>query len=132
MKLNKESEYGLKGLIFLASQPWGTVMLLSEIAKAQGLPQSFLAKIFQKFVQHGLVRSYRGKQRGYGLAKPLTAISLKEILEAVEGPDLFDRCLFWSKRCADTNPCQLHNYWKEIKPQLIGTMERMMLKDLVS
>lgn len=132
MKLSRESEYGLEGLLFLAKQPPGTVMLLGDIAKAQGLPQSFLAKIFQKFVQHGLVRSYRGRRRGYALARPPTAIPLKKVLEAVEGPDLFDRCIFWTDRCADTNPCLLHNRWKQIKPQLMKMMERTTLKDLVS
>ncbi|MBI3990328.1 MAG: Rrf2 family transcriptional regulator [candidate division NC10 bacterium] len=132
MKLSRESEYGLEGLLFLAKQPPGTVMLLGDIAKAQGLPQSFLAKIFQKFVQHGLVRSFRGRRRGYAMAKPPTAIPLKEVLEAVEGPDLFDRCIFWNNRCADTDPCRLHDRWKQIKPQLMRMMERTTLEDLVS
>ena len=48
MKLSRESEYGIQGLIHLAQQPPGTVMQLATIAEAQGLPQSFLAKIFQK------------------------------------------------------------------------------------
>lgn len=115
----------------MARQPPGTVMPLSDIAAAQGLPQSFLAKIFQKFVQHGIVRSYRGRQRGYALAKPPKEIRLKKVLEAVEGPDLFDRCIFWSNRCADQNPCLLHERWKQIKPQLMRMMERTTLRDLL-
>src|SRR3990170_8212936 len=59
MKLSRESEYGIQGLIHLAQQPSGTVMQLAAIAEAQGLPQSFLAKIFQKFSQYGLGRSFR-------------------------------------------------------------------------
>ncbi len=132
MKLSKESEYGLEGLLFLAKQPPGTVMLLADIARAQGLPQSFLAKIFQKFVQHGLVRSYRGSRRGYALAKPPAAIPLKEVLEAVEGPDLFDRCIFWNNRCADVDPCLLHDRWKQIKPQFMEVIERTTVADLIA
>ncbi|MFQ5946136.1 MAG: RrF2 family transcriptional regulator [Anaerolineae bacterium] len=132
MKLSKESEYALEGLIFLARQPRGTVMPLNKIARAQRLPQGFLAKIFQKFVQHGLVTSYRGRQRGYALAKLPAAIPLKAILDSVEGPDLFDRCIFWNSRCADGDPCRLHDRWKEIKPRLLRMVERTSLKDLVS
>src|SRR5262245_41714190 len=117
MRLSKESEYGLKGLVFLAQQPPGTVMLLRDIAAAQGLPQSFLAKIFQKFVQHGLARSYRGKVRGFALAKPPTAVPLKEVLQAVEGPDLFERCIFWNEHCGGDDPCPLHGAWGQVKPQ---------------
>lgn len=132
MKLSKESEYGLEGLVFLAKQPPGTVMLLADIAKAQGLPQSFLAKIFQKFVQHGLVRSFRGRQRGYTLAKPPAEIPLKEVLEAIEGPDLFDRCIFWNNRCANANPCLLHDRWRQIKPQFMEAIEQTTVLDLIA
>lgn len=131
MKLSRESEYGLEGLSVLAKQPPGTVMPLNEIATAQGLPQYFLAKIFQKLVQHGIVRSYRGKQRGYALARPPQEIHLKEVLEAIEGPDLFDRCIFWGSHCADLNPCLLHERWKELKPRFIAMMEQTTLEDLV-
>ena len=131
MKLSRESEYGIQGLIHLAQQPTGTVVQLAAIAEAQVLPQSFLAKIFQKFTQYGLVRSFRGATRGYTLGRPAGEISLREILEAIEGPGLFERCIFWSHRCAETNPCVLHEGWKQIKPKLTAMMEVTTLQDLV-
>jgi Rrf2 family protein len=130
MKFSRESEYGLKGLLFLAQQPHGSILPLIEISQASGLPRSFLAKIFQKFVQHGLVRSQRGRQRGYALAKPSKEISLKEVLEAVEGPDLFERCIFWNDRCSNANPCPLHGGWGMVKPHFIELMEQTTLDDL--
>ena len=132
MRLSRGSEYGLEGLIFLARQPPGTIKLINEIAEAQGLPQSFLAKIFQKFVQHGLVTSFRGRQRGYALAKPPAEIALKDVLEAIDGPDLFDRCIFWHDRCHDAHPCRLHERWKETKLGLMRMMQETTLKDLIS
>ena len=131
MKLSRESEYGIQGLIHLAQQPAGTVMLLAAIAEAQELPQSFLAKIFQKFTQYGLVRSFRGATRGYTLSRPAGDITLKEVLEAIEGPGLFERCIFWSHRCAEDNPCILHEGWKQIKPKVTAMMEVTTLQDLV-
>ena len=105
-------------------------MQLAAIAEAQGLPQSFLAKIFQKFTQYGLVRSFRGATRGYTLGRPATEISLREVLEAIEGPGLFERCIFWSNRCAEDIPCVLHEGWKLIKPKLTAMMEVTTLLDL--
>jgi Rrf2 family iron-sulfur cluster assembly transcriptional regulator len=131
MKLSRESEYGIQGLIHLAQQPTGTILQLATIAEAQHLPQSFLAKIFQKLTQYGLVRSFRGATRGYALSRPASDISLREILEAVEGPGLFEHCIFWSHHCADTNPCVLHEGWKQIKPKLTAMMEVTTLQDLV-
>jgi len=130
MRLHRESEYGLRALVHLAKQPPDRIIPLSEIAAAQKLPQSFLAKIFQKFVQHSLLKSYRGVERGYTLAKSPKEITLREVLEAIEGPGLFEQCLFWNNRCADTNPCLLHEEWKKIKPGLIEMVEQTTLEDI--
>lgn len=114
MRLSRESGYGIDGLVALAEQPAGTVLLLTEIATAQQLPQSFLAKIFQKLARHGIVRSFRGAVRGYALAQRPEHISLKAVLLAIEGPELFERCVLWSDRCASRNPCRLHAQWVEV------------------
>lgn len=132
MKLSQESAYGIEGLLVLATKPPGTQMLLSDIAVSRGVPQSFLAKIFQKLTRYGVVRSFRGAVRGYALARPPKEIKVKEILLAIEGPDLFKRCIFWSDRCADTNPCPLHDQWKQVKQQLIErVMGQTTLADLM-
>lgn len=130
MKFSRESEYGLKGLLFLAQQPPGSTLPLFEIANASHLPRSFLAKIFQKFVQHGLVRSQRGRQRGYALARPPKEISTREVLEAIEGPDLFERCIFWNDQCGKDDPCPLHNRLTTLKPQFVKLLDETMLDDL--
>lgn len=132
MKLSRESAYGIEGLLALAAQPLGTVMQLSDIAAARQLPQSFLAKIFQKFAQHGVVQSFRGATRGYALARPAQEILLKELLLAIEGPDLFERCIFWSDRCSHSNPCPLHDEWKKVSQQINQQLlERVTLADLL-
>lgn len=132
MKLGRESAYGIEGLLALAKKPPGTVMLLTDIAAARGIPQSFLAKIFQKLTRYGVIRSFRGAMRGYALARRPKEIKVKEILLAIEGSDLFERCIFWSDRCADINPCPLHDGWKQVKQQLVGgLMERTTLADLM-
>ena len=124
MKLSQESAYGIEGLLVLAIKPTGTPMLLSDIAVSRGLPQSFLAKIFQKLARQGLVRSFRGATRGYALARPPGEIKLGDILLAIEGPDFLKRCIFWGNYCAATNPCPLHNSWKEVKDKLIEELMR--------
>jgi len=127
MHLSRESEYGLKAMIYLAQQPSATVLTLHQIAQASDLPVGFLAKTLQKLTRHGLLQSFRGRRRGYCLARDPSDIRLGELLEAIEGPDLFNRCLFWGRRCGDSNPCLLHEGWREIKPYLIEFLEGMTL-----
>ncbi|MBI3007579.1 MAG: Rrf2 family transcriptional regulator [candidate division NC10 bacterium] len=130
MKLSRETGYGLQGLIFLAKQRRERPVGLDDIAKTQRLPRSFLAKTFQKFARHGLVRSFRGVDGGFMLARPPAAMTLGEIVEAVEGPDLFDRCVFWSDRCADENPCPLHPRWALLKDRFVKLFEETTLEEL--
>src|SRR3972149_386787 len=127
MRLSLESKYGLEGLSVLARQPQGSVMLLQEIAAAGHLPPGFLAHIFQKLTRHNVVSSHRGAIRGYALARPPDEISLREIFEAIEGPGLFGRCVFWPGRCGDQDPCSLHERWAVIRVGLHEMMERTTL-----
>lgn len=130
MQLSRESEYGLKALIYLAQQPPATVLTLHQIAQASDLPVGFLAKTFQKLVRHGLVQSFRGRQRGYCLARDASEVPLRKLLEAIEGPDLFERCLFWGRRCGRASPCVLHGGWQEAKPHLMAFFEDTTLAHL--
>jgi Rrf2 family transcriptional regulator, iron-sulfur cluster assembly transcription factor len=116
MKLSRESKYGLAGLVSLARRPQGAVLTATAVAEAESLPATFLAKTFSRLARRGILRSHRGGRRGYELARSPREISVREILEAIEGPDLFERCIFWSDGCSERRPCQLHEAWKSIRP----------------
>lgn len=130
MRLHRETEYALQALIFLAQHSKETIYSTPEVAEALGIPAGFLSKIFQKLLGHGLVKSHRGRHRGYSLARPSANIAVREILEGIEGMDLFERCLFWEDRCGDRDPCVLHRDWNQIKPRLLARFERRTLADL--
>jgi Rrf2 family protein len=130
MKLGKESRYAIEGLAVLARNRFGTILQLAEIADAAGAPASFLAKIFQKLHRANIVTSSRGAVRGYALAHKANAIKVKDIFLAVEGADLFERCLFWTDRCADLSPCPMHFQWQRVRRNIAGLMEQTTLADL--
>ena len=132
MRLSQESEYGLEGLLVLAAAPVGKIMLLRRIAAIGALPERFLAKIFQKLSRHNIVRSHRGLVRGYSLARHAATINLREVLEAIEGPNLLDRCLFWSSRCDPQRPCRLHPRWLTIRPGLQEMLEATTLEEIAA
>jgi Rrf2 family protein len=130
MKLGRESDYAVQGLLALAKKPFGTTMLLRDIAVSGKIPESFLSKIFQKLARAGVLQSSRGAVRGYALARRAKDIKVKDVFLAIEGPELFDRCIFWSDRCADSDPCPMHFRWKRIRQQVIEMMEQTTLADL--
>lgn len=132
MILNRESQYGLEGLIVLAKQPRGSVMLLQQVAQAGGLPAGFLARTLQKLRRHNLVTSHRGAVRGYALARPAHQITLREIFEAIEGPTVFRRCICSARRSGDRDCCRLHAEWAPIAAKLLAVMEETTLAQVAS
>ena len=131
MKLSKESRYALEGLLVLARKKSPSTMPLHEIANKAEVPVPFLAKIFQKLSRAQIVNSSRGSVRGYALAHSPRDILLKDVLLAIEGNTIFDRCIFWSDKCADIAPCPLHFEWKRTRQRIAELMQQTTLAALL-
>jgi Rrf2 family protein len=129
MRLTKESSYALDGLVFLAAHSRGEAVPLAEIARVQRLPSSFLAKTFQNLVRHGVLTAAPGPGRGYALQRDPAALRVREILEAVEGSDVFERCLFWSGHCGDHSPCPLHYRFRTLRPVIGSLLDAITLSE---
>ncbi len=69
MQFTKAEEYGIFGIMYLATQTKGKITPLSEISENQHVPEKFLAKIFQSLCRSGLVRSHRGVKGGFSLGR---------------------------------------------------------------
>lgn len=130
MKLSRESRHAIVGLAVLAGKPTGTVVELAQVAEEAALPAAFLAKIFHKLTHHGILTSFRGRQRGYALARCPRDISIREILEAIDGQDLFERCIFLTETCDARNPCPLHDTWSRLRVPIIESMSTTSLADV--
>lgn len=129
MELTRKGEYAIRGIIYLARQPQGKVVLVSEIAEATEVPQTFLAKIFQSFAKLGLVHSYRGTGGGFVLGRPAARITLREVVEAVEGPILPNRCLTGGP-CEYGRDCNVHPVWARVQQQVVEILDAVTIEDL--
>jgi Rrf2 family protein len=130
MELTRKGEYAIRGIIYLAQQPPGTISLVSEIAEAVQVPQTFLAKIFQSFAKLGLINSYRGTGGGFTLGRSADTITLREIVEAVEGPIVPNRCLISSGACDRVVNCTVHPVWKDVQGKVVEILAGVSLADL--
>jgi Rrf2 family iron-sulfur cluster assembly transcriptional regulator len=130
MNFSRECEYALKGMVALAHLPVAETLTLQAIAAQESLPAHFLSKIFQKLLRHGLIRSHRGVQRGYTLTRPAPEITLRQVLEAIEGPDLFDRCMFSRRLCGGGGQCTLHPYWGQARSEVAALFGRIHLQEV--
>lgn len=130
MEITRKGEYAIRGIVYLAKKKPGEISLISEIAEAVEVPKTFLAKIFQSFAKIGLVNSSRGTGGGFTLARKPENISLKEIVEAVEGPILPNRCLVAEDSCSRSKQCTVHPVWRSVQIKIDEILESVSLADL--
>ncbi len=130
MELTRKGEYAIRGIVYLAKQSPGKVILVSEVAEATGVPQTFLAKIFQSFAKLGLVNSFRGTGGGFLLGRPAAKITLRQVVEAVEGPIIPNRCLSDEGNCGRTSECTVHPVWRRIQEEIAAILDGVTLEDL--
>jgi Rrf2 family iron-sulfur cluster assembly transcriptional regulator len=130
MELTRKGEYAIRGILYLAQQPQGKVSLVGEIAAASDVPKTFLAKILQDFAKKGLVSSSRGTGGGFVLARPATLITLREVVEAVEGPIMPNRCLIGAGACDRDGSCRVHPVWERVRQETIAILDGITIEEL--
>jgi Rrf2 family protein len=87
MKLTRASSYALHAIAYMASQKEKDRPVASHhVAQARGIPERFLLKVLKPLVSARVLTSVKGPNGGYRLARPLTEISILNVLEAVDGP----------------------------------------------
>jgi Rrf2 family iron-sulfur cluster assembly transcriptional regulator len=132
MVLTRAGDYGIFGVIYLAKQPKGKIVSLSEVSQAEDIPEKFLAKIFQGLTRYGLIRSHRGARGGFSLARSANQITVKDLLEAIQGPICFSRCLSELEDCDKKEACKLREVLKKAQDHTLKLLTQKTLADLVS
>jgi len=112
MKVSKATAYALHALMYMVRHITELPVATGTIAKAEGIPSGYLAKVFQRLVKAGLVEVVKGRRKGYVFARPPEEISLLDMFEAIEGKVLFDDCLLRHCKCGGTpENCYIYAQW---------------------
>jgi Rrf2 family protein len=86
MHVTAKADYAVRAVVELANSSQAAPRKVDEVAQAQKIPVSFLENILTQLRSSGIVRSQRGPEGGYWLAKPADEVYLAHIIRAVEGP----------------------------------------------
>lgn len=133
MRLTQFSEYALRAAIYLARNRDRTVKL-AEIAEAQNIPPASLSQPLRWLAGKGIILSRAGFQGGYRLHKNPAEISLRQVIEAAEGPLFYNDCLVHGRPCETSQDhwCPVHEIWEEAKRSFLATLERYSLEEMAS
>lgn len=123
VRLTRAGEYAIRGMVYLSQQQsTDALTLIADIARTQKVSSSFLAKVFQSLSRAGLVESQRGAAGGVALGRPAHEISLRDIVEAVEGPVALNECLVSDDPCENAENCPLAPVWREAQKRLLTVL----------
>jgi Rrf2 family protein len=126
MKVTKSAAYALHALMYMVRHSTQLPVTTATVAKAEGIPPDYLAKIFRQLVKARFVRSAKGRKRGYVFAKPPEEISLLELFEAIEGRPLFDDCFLRHCDCSGTpENCRILSIWFDATRQIKESLGEM-------
>lgn len=121
MQATRKADYAIRCVLYLSSNT-GRAVSVGEIENSQDVPRQFAAKILQKLAKAGIVKSTRGANGGFMLAKAPEDISLLDVYEASSGPLALNICAANKKNCDRSGQCPVHPVWVELTEDLSAKM----------
>lgn len=106
-------------------------MSLSEVAKRTGLSLHYLEQIAAALRRKKIIKSIRGTEGGYKLARRSSDITLFEVISALDGPVAFTRCSIKGCTCKSVYFCQNMKVWQKLQKILDKTLEKTTLSDFI-
>jgi len=119
MQITRQADYALRAMLYLAQLEPAQRAATSQIAEEQRIPPSFLAKIISQLSIAGLIHTSRGARGGVTLARQPEAISLLEVVEAIDGPILLNDCTDDRNSCPFGENCPVRDIWCEAQDELV-------------
>ena len=131
MRVSAKADYAIRALVELAAAGDGPVKA-ERIAQAQEIPLKFLENIMADLRQAGLVRSQRGTDGGYWLARPAAEVNLAQVIRAVEGPLANVRGRRPEEVEYGGSSAGLREVWIAVRASLRAVLEQVTLADVAS
>lgn len=129
LRLNKLTDYAV---VLLAQMERAQSQCSSAVlAAATGISEPTVAKILKDLVKSGLVQSARGAQGGYALTRTGLEISVRQIIEAIDGPIALTECIEGSGRECGASNCAVRGNWGRVNGAIIDALEAVKLTDMM-
>ena len=132
MRMSAKAEYAVRAMTQLAAVESGTLVTTEDLAKSQGIPAQFLVDILSDLRTDRLVRSHRGREGGYELARPASNISVADVLRCIDGPLASVRDIGLGD-LPYTGPTEaLTDVWRALRGSMRSGLEETTLADVAA
>lgn len=130
LKLSKLTDYAVVVLVRLSS---GVAVQTSPgIAASTGVPEPTVAKVLKALAGGGLVASQRGARGGYRLIRPLHAVSVADVIAAIDGPIALTACVDGGGGCDVQGVCAMKGRWDVVNDAIHAALTSITLADMAS
>jgi len=119
---SKRCELALQAVLFLSTKDKNEAYNAGQIAEILKIPREFVSKVLQQLTKVGIISSKKGNSGGFFLAKNPQDIRLIHIVDAIDGLELFNRCVLGFPNCSNENPCPVHNEWGKLRYEALGML----------
>jgi Rrf2 family cysteine metabolism transcriptional repressor len=132
MRLSTKGEYASRAMLELSLHYEEKPLHIRDISEAQGIPRRFLEQILLQLKRAGYLRSRKGPDGGYTLAKPPAEINVAEVIRVMDGPLAPIDCVSVTayEVCPREKSCSLKGLWKEVRDVVAEILERTSFADL--
>ncbi|MCZ7602465.1 MAG: Rrf2 family transcriptional regulator [Melioribacteraceae bacterium] len=127
---SKTCELGLQAVLFLSIKKEKRIFTASEVSKELKVPKEYVSKVMQILTESGIIGSKKGKNGGFYLAKSPSNIKLIDIVQAIDGLELFSNCVLGFPGCSSDHPCPVHDKWGKLRDDAYKMLSTETLEQL--
>ena len=132
LRLSKKADYALMAMKHLATTPDAASVSAREIAEQYGIPLELMAKVLQRLARRGLVASHQGTRGGYRLGRAAAAISVADIIQAIDGPLTVTACSTDAENCDQYGKCSVRDPLWRIKDRILSALSTCSLAEVAA
>src|SRR5271169_4275197 len=132
MRMSAKAEYAVRAMVQLATVDGGVRVTTDDLAQAQGIPPQFLVDILSDLRSDRLVRSHRGRDGGYELARAATEISIADVLRCIDGPLASVRDIGLGDLPYSGPTTALTDVWRALRASMRSVLEETTLADVAA
>jgi Rrf2 family iron-sulfur cluster assembly transcriptional regulator len=130
MELTKRGDYAVRAVLALARTPVGRLLSVRRIAEEMAIPVRFLPQVMGDLAAAGLVEATTGRAGGYRLARPAAAITLLDVVEAVEGDSRRRTCVLRGGPCGLDGFCDVHDVFFAAQDAMLNILGDATIAEL--
>jgi Rrf2 family protein len=132
LHLTRRASYGIRAMVALSEARTGRPLSARRIAADQAIPAAFLPQVMTDLLRAGLVTSTTGRSGGYRLGRPARAISVLDVIRAVDDTDPGGDCVMRNAACLADGPCPAHDLMAAARDALVDRLRGFSLADLAA